>query len=243
MPTSRQSTVPSDGIIPDEVRAAVCKAFLRLDQIMETNLGKALSSRPYWTLLVELYLAELDGHAMFQSSLSTGEPASNAHRRSAKLAELGAVLRTPDHRDNRRVELKLVSSVRKAISRAIMGALTVHQALGKVLTTQSSPSSVHHMQPREPQQCEASEPQGSTATHKIRLASGGRIVIPADMQVALGLRQGDILLIQTMNDVLWLRSARKALRQSQDQLARLPSRDTSPSHDLIARRQSEARHG
>lgn len=240
MPTSHQGNMPADGLITDEVRAAACKAFLRLDTIIETNLGKALSSRPYWTLLIELYLAEIDGHAMFQSSLSTGEPASNAHRRSAKLADLGAVVRTPDHRDNRRIELKLAPSVRHAISRAITGALTVHQTLSKVLMGDSNPSSMPSLHPWERQ---VDEPQGREAIHKTRLASGGRVAIPAEMQTALGLQRGDIVLVQARNDTLWLWSTRKALRQCQDQLSRLPSRDTSPSHDLIARRRSEPRHG
>lgn len=101
------------------VRSARCRALLRADDIVEKHLGKTLAARPYWRSLLELYLAESEERSMFSSCFVTGESSSNVHRRSIKLAELGALSRRQDPLDHRRIDLKLTPAARRQIEHAL----------------------------------------------------------------------------------------------------------------------------
>lgn len=101
------------------VRAARCRALLRADDMVEKHLGKTLAARLNWRSLMELYLAELEDRSMFSSCFATGESSSNVHRRSIKLAALGALTRQQDPLDHRRVDLKLTSATRRQIEHAL----------------------------------------------------------------------------------------------------------------------------
>jgi DNA-binding MarR family transcriptional regulator len=77
--------------------------------------GTSLFGGAYRTFLLELYLAEQEGSATFQSCLATGEPPANTHRRSAELAKSGILQRMPDSNDHRRINLSLAPKFRQAL--------------------------------------------------------------------------------------------------------------------------------
>lgn len=101
------------------VRVARCRALLRADDMVEKHLGKTLAARQNWRSLMELYLAEFEERSMFSSCFVTGESSSNVHRRSIRLAELGALTRRQDPLDHRRIDLKLTPAIRHQIEQTL----------------------------------------------------------------------------------------------------------------------------
>ncbi|WP_068093636.1 helix-turn-helix domain-containing protein [Novosphingobium rosa] len=101
--------------------------LLRVDEAIEKSLGRQLATRPNLLTLLELYLAELEQRTMFASCFLVGETPSNVHRRSIRLAELGALTRQQGKDDHRRVDLKLTPSTRSAIENILDAARFLSQ--------------------------------------------------------------------------------------------------------------------
>jgi DNA-binding MarR family transcriptional regulator len=126
-------------------RIVLCRALIRLDALMEKSLGKTLSTRAHWMVLLELYLAAMEGRTLFQSCLSTTESPSAPHRRSAYLARMGFLQREHDPGDNRRVNLALCPSTMRLLDKAMDRIVTLHEHTAGEMAGLSSP------QPREGQ--------------------------------------------------------------------------------------------
>jgi hypothetical protein len=115
-PADVGSTPPPATII---ARSATCRILQQLERAMEEALGTSLAAGPYRGLLLHIYLAEIEGRTIFQSSLSTDEVASKPHRRSVRLAQLGALTRQPDAQDRRRTDLRLTPMAKQALDHAM----------------------------------------------------------------------------------------------------------------------------
>lgn len=75
----------------------------------------------------------------------------------------------------------------------------------------------------------------------VRIAPGGRVVIPAEFRKALGVRVGDDMVIELEGDELRLRSRQAAIKRVQAMVRKYiadPSR--SLADELIAERREEA---
>jgi AbrB family looped-hinge helix DNA binding protein len=75
----------------------------------------------------------------------------------------------------------------------------------------------------------------------VRIAPGGRVVIPAEYRKALGVGVGDHLIIELRGDELRLRSRRAAIRKVQAMVRKyIPDESRSLADELIAERRQEA---
>lgn len=75
---------------------------------------------------------------------------------------------------------------------------------------------------------------------RTRIGAGGRIVIPQAMRDALGVKEGDDLLLEVDASGLHVRSIRHAVRLAQQTVARYVKPGRSLSAELIAERRREA---
>ena len=74
-----------------------------------------------------------------------------------------------------------------------------------------------------------------------RIASGGRVVIPAEYRKALGVKVGDHVVIELQGDELRLRSRRAAIKKVQARVRKyIPDPSRSLADELIAERRQEA---
>lgn len=240
MPNSNE--VQSAGLWPASSRAVVCRAFLRVEKIILESLGPLLSARQYVALLFEVYLAEIEGKTLYQACLSTDEIVSKPHRRSARLATLGALIREPNLEDHRRTDLQLTWNSRSALDRVIDTIVavsaeiagTLRQDRGAEINLLQGMPSWYHM------------PIGTrSGTMGMNIArgkviAGGRIALPAEMRRALGLQSGDTVLFELEGDEVRIRPARSALRRVQERLKAFAPKDGFVSEELIAERRVEA---
>jgi AbrB family looped-hinge helix DNA binding protein len=74
----------------------------------------------------------------------------------------------------------------------------------------------------------------------MRLGAGGRLVIPARLRKALGLRPGSELLLAASDGELRVWSREQALRRAQEHVRRLVPPEVSLVDELIAGRRREA---
>lgn len=74
---------------------------------------------------------------------------------------------------------------------------------------------------------------------RIRVAEGGRVVIPAEVRRELGLEIGDDLILQIENGELRLLTPREAVRRAQELVAQYVPRGESLVDVLIAERRAE----
>lgn len=77
-------------------------------------------------------------------------------------------------------------------------------------------------------------------TETTRITSGGRVVIPAEMRRALGVRTGDEVLIRLEGHELRLYTPAEAIRQAQEAVRRHIPAGRSLSDELIRERRAEA---
>jgi AbrB family looped-hinge helix DNA binding protein len=76
---------------------------------------------------------------------------------------------------------------------------------------------------------------------RVRIAPGGRVVIPAAFRKALGVEIGDDMVIELTGDELRLRSRRAAIKRVQAMVRQyIPDDKRSLSDELIAERRAEA---
>jgi AbrB family looped-hinge helix DNA binding protein len=78
------------------------------------------------------------------------------------------------------------------------------------------------------------------AARHVRIAPGGRVVIPAEFRKALGLAVGDDLVIELKEGELQLRSLDAAIRRVQDMVRRYVPEGVSLADELIRERREEA---
>lgn len=78
---------------------------------------------------------------------------------------------------------------------------------------------------------------------KLRIAEGGRIVIPAAVREQLGLDIGSELVMVVGDDYATLMNARAARRRAQRRVRRYVAPGVRLSEDLMAERKKEARRG
>jgi AbrB family looped-hinge helix DNA binding protein len=76
---------------------------------------------------------------------------------------------------------------------------------------------------------------------RLRVAAGGRIVIPVDVRHRLGLEIGTDLVLTVEDDHATIMNARAARRRAQERVRRYISPDVSLSEELMAERKKEAR--
>ena len=81
--------------------------------------------------------------------------------------------------------------------------------------------------------------------HRGKMVSGGRIQVPADVRRALGMADGDALIMEVVDDELRIRSRRASIRRIQERLKPYRPREGEPrvSDELIADRRREAERG
>jgi AbrB family looped-hinge helix DNA binding protein len=75
---------------------------------------------------------------------------------------------------------------------------------------------------------------------RVRIAEGGRIVIPAEVRQALGLQIGDEVLLQLHDGEIRLITLREALRHAQDLVRQTIPASSSLADELIAERREES---
>ena len=79
------------------------------------------------------------------------------------------------------------------------------------------------------------------ASRRVRIAPGGRVVIPAEFRKALGVEVGDSVVIELKDDELRLRSRQAAIKKVQAMVRKcLPADGRSLADELIAERREEA---
>ncbi len=76
---------------------------------------------------------------------------------------------------------------------------------------------------------------------RLRVAEGGRIVIPAAVRERLGMEVGADLVLTVEDDRATIMNARAARRRAQERVRRYISPDVSLSEELMAERKKEAR--
>lgn len=74
----------------------------------------------------------------------------------------------------------------------------------------------------------------------VTLGSNGRLVIPAKFRHALGIEEGDDLLLEFEDGELRLTSRQRALRRAKDLVRQYVPEGTSLADELIAERREEA---
>ena len=78
------------------------------------------------------------------------------------------------------------------------------------------------------------------ARAQLRIGDGGRVVIPAEMRAALGVKPGDTLIARVVDGELSLMSQKVAVRRAQDMVRRVVPKGISLVDELIADRRAEA---
>jgi AbrB family looped-hinge helix DNA binding protein len=79
-----------------------------------------------------------------------------------------------------------------------------------------------------------------TQTQKVELGAGGRLVIPAPMRAALGMREGDKVLVRLEGNELRIYTYDEAMRRAQEIVRSFVPPDVSLVDELIADRRAEA---
>jgi AbrB family looped-hinge helix DNA binding protein len=77
-------------------------------------------------------------------------------------------------------------------------------------------------------------------TTRVKVAEGGRVVIPAEYRKQLGLRPGDNVILQLDDGEIRLYTVREAIRRAQEMVRRYVPEGVSLVDELIAERRAEA---
>lgn len=215
MPNAHTARQPRGQDVTVAVKAAACRSWLTVEALITRHLGKTLSERAYRTFLFDLYLAELEQTEVFQSYFAADEAPANAHRRSARLARLGALTRIPDKRDHRRIVLRLAPAIRQSMDHIAVGLMRAHQAFVKEgLATPHDRKEQFDEAPIEHISNEAAANAGDGITiHKGKLLAGGRITLPLKARRSLALHGGETVVIAIHADEIRIHTARSELRR------------------------------
>ena len=79
-----------------------------------------------------------------------------------------------------------------------------------------------------------------TVRYALSVGPKGRVLLPADLREALGLKEGDIITAWLRDGELWMHSHRHGLRKIQEQARALRSTAPAASEELIAERHAES---
>lgn len=79
----------------------------------------------------------------------------------------------------------------------------------------------------------------SSLSTRTKVGAGGRIVIPKEMRVAMGVKEGDAVVLECDESGLHVRSVRAAVKLLQQTVAKY-AKGRSLSAELIAERRREA---
>jgi AbrB family looped-hinge helix DNA binding protein len=77
---------------------------------------------------------------------------------------------------------------------------------------------------------------------KVRIDRGGRLVIPANFRKALGIENGDEVVLHLEEDSIRLISLQEAVHQAQNRVKKYVPSTVSLSDELIAERREEAKN-
>lgn len=77
--------------------------------------------------------------------------------------------------------------------------------------------------------------------HRVTIAPGGRVVIPAALRKALGISVGDSVVIELADGELRLRSLDAAIKQAQEIVDQYVPEGVSLADELIRERREEAK--
>jgi AbrB family looped-hinge helix DNA binding protein len=224
-------------------RGIVCRAYLRMGGAIDRTLGARREVQPYLGLLLELYLAELEGKTLYQASLATDDVASKPHRRAARLASLGAIVRKPDTRDHRRVDLMLTPPMRSTLEHLLdvigQSCLELAREVGRNSDRDFLIPSGQTWYRNDPG---TRRENWDMNVIRGKVISGGRIALPVDMRRTLGLQNGDTVMFALEGDEIRIRPARSALRRVQERLKAFAPKEGLVSEELIAERRAEASH-
>jgi AbrB family looped-hinge helix DNA binding protein len=193
-------------------------------------------------VLLELYLAAMEGRTLFQSCLSTTESPSAPHRRSAYLARMGFLQREHDPGDNRRVNLALCPSTMRLLDKAMDRIVTLHEHTAGEMAGLSSP------QPREgqvkyPKAQVCAEGLDGMKCPQGKIIAGGRLVLPVDIRRSLNLRTGDTVVFELETGSIRIRPVHRALRDIQERLRACAPTEGLASEELIAQRRAGSFRG
>ena len=75
---------------------------------------------------------------------------------------------------------------------------------------------------------------------KVELGAGGRLVIPAPMRAALGMKEGDKVLVRLEGNELRIYTYQEGIRRAQEIVRSFVPPDVSLVDELIADRRAEA---
>ena len=78
------------------------------------------------------------------------------------------------------------------------------------------------------------------STHRVTIASGGRVVIPAPLRKALGVGVGDSVVMELADGELRLRSLDAAIKRAQEIVDKYVPEGVSLADELIRERREEA---
>ncbi|MCX8017858.1 MAG: AbrB/MazE/SpoVT family DNA-binding domain-containing protein, partial [Rhodocyclaceae bacterium] len=85
------------------------------------------------------------------------------------------------------------------------------------------------------------EPYGVFAMFQMKMSEGGRVVIPAEIRQALGLKEGDPVLFELRDGEAVITTKRARIRRAQEMFRRyVPAGSPSLADELIAERRAEA---
>lgn len=77
------------------------------------------------------------------------------------------------------------------------------------------------------------------ASHKAKLAQGGRIVIPAEYRRAVGLAVGDEVVMRIEGGAIRLTPLHQSIKRAQEMVRRYVPKGRSLAQELIAERKEE----
>lgn len=78
---------------------------------------------------------------------------------------------------------------------------------------------------------------------QMKMSDGGRVVMPAEIRQALGLKEGDAVLWSLVDGVAQVTSRAQRIRQAQALVRKHVPAGVSLADELIAERRQEAAHG
>ncbi|HXW27240.1 MAG TPA: AbrB/MazE/SpoVT family DNA-binding domain-containing protein [Xanthobacteraceae bacterium] len=87
---------------------------------------------------------------------------------------------------------------------------------------------------------EQGHPVSVPGAQKVELGAGGRLVIPAPMRAALGMKEGDKVLVRLEGNELRIYTYREAMRRAQELVRSFVPAGVSLVDELIADRRAEA---
>lgn len=77
-------------------------------------------------------------------------------------------------------------------------------------------------------------------TYHAKVIAGGKIVIPAKLRRAMGVKDGDTLVVEEQDGALVIRTRWDALRRLQEEMRKVVPADVDMVEELIAERRREA---